>query len=261
MKRTNLAILSFAVFAIACGNDPITNAGYFDDDVDRSVDSSVHDDHSQNNTTIYNIDESQHNDNSTTITTIVDSVIVIRDTIKYNTLDTVHVIVKDTVKHTKIDTTHETVYDTVHVLNTDTLYRTVLDTIRKKVTVNDTVRKTIVDTNIVRVEVVETDTVAPTLTSDSEVGSLQFSLRKSNLKGHKDLLVSDESADYGSEIVLTYKADNRTYTIKRTISGSLQTIEVETVDDCITITEIHLINHYSDIEYESYKGAKTVCVG
>lgn len=260
MKRTNLSILSFAVFAIACGNDPITNAGYFDDDVDRSVDSSVHDDHSQNNTTIYNIDESQHNDNSTTITTIVDSVIVIRDTIKYNTLDTVHVIVKDTVKHTKIDTLHETVYDTVNVLNTDTLYRTVLDTIRKKVTVNDTVRKTIVDTNIVRVEVVESDTVAATLTTDSEVGNLQFALQKRNLKNYRSLLVKG-GEDYGSEIILTFKTASRTYSIKRSLTSSWTTIEVETNEDCITITDVRLISYPSNIEYESYKGAKIVCVG
>lgn len=37
MKKTNLSILSLTVFAIACGNDPITNAGYFDDDIDKSV--------------------------------------------------------------------------------------------------------------------------------------------------------------------------------------------------------------------------------
>lgn len=256
----NKLLLGTAIFLTACGNDPITNAGYFDDDVDRSVEETTTDDHSQNNTTIYNIDESQHNDNSTTITTIVDSLIVIRDTIKYNTLDTIHITIKDTVKHTKIDTTYKTIYDTVSVLKNDTLYRTILDTIHRKVTVKDTIHKTVIDTNVVRVEVIETDTVVPTLTSNSSTGNIVLALQKSNLSEYKNLLIRDKENDYGTEIVLTYKTGIKTYTIKHTLTTAWYTADIETNEECITITEIHLINYSSNIEYESYKGAKLLCV-
>lgn len=144
----NKLLLGTALFLTACGNDPITNAGYFDDDVDRSVEETTTDDHSTN----YTVDKSQHN-NSTNITTYVDSVIVVRDTVTVYNHDTLYVNVKDTVRDTIKRTLN--IYDTITVkeIITDTIVKT--DTVLKVKT--DTVLK--VDTLLTLDTVVVYDTI------------------------------------------------------------------------------------------------------
>ena len=130
----NLAIIALATILAACGNDPITNAGYFDDDVDRS----------NNTTTNYTNDESNtsNSNNTTTNNYYHDSVIVVHDTltrtITTRVTDTLYV--KDTLTFT--DTL------TVHTSSTDTIVKNIKEVVRDtlKVTVRDTVVERVVDT-------------------------------------------------------------------------------------------------------------------
>ena len=143
MKRSNITILMSTVIAIACGNDPVTNAGYFDDDLDRSVDQSVHDDHSSNTTTIttttttddhstVTIDDHSHVTNNYFPDTVyVRDTIRTRDTVSRTVRDTVlkvdtitvHTVKHDTITKHKVDTVTTTVYDTVLSVKYDTVYR------------------------------------------------------------------------------------------------------------------------------------------
>ena len=123
----NKLLIGTAILLTACGNDPITKAGYFDDDVENSVEETTTTDNSTN----YTVDKSQHN--STNITTIVDSIIVVRDTGTFYYHDTLMVNVKDTVRDTIKRT--ENVYDTITIkeIITDTIVK--VDTILKRDTV------------------------------------------------------------------------------------------------------------------------------
>ena len=167
MKKLFIFGLAVAMLS-ACGNDPVTNAGYFDDDLDRSNDSSYHDDHSDRSTTI-----DDHSDRSTTVDnhsvisnhyypdtlvvidtivhTITDTVIQrVHDTLNINTLeidtvitvDTVKTVVRDTVKTIKRDTVEKikTVHDTIATTIYDTVKTVRFDTIIETKTVRDTVR-------------------------------------------------------------------------------------------------------------------------
>lgn len=145
----NITILALATILAACGNDPITNAGYFDDDVDRS----------NNTTTNYTNDESNtsNSNNTTTNNYYHDSVIVVHDTltrtITTRVTDTMYV--KDTLTFT--DTL------TVHTSSTDTIVKNIKEVVRDtlrdtlKVTVRDTVRELRVDT--IKEVITKTDTV------------------------------------------------------------------------------------------------------
>lgn len=142
-------ILALATILAACGNDPITNAGYFDDDVDKST----------TTTTNYTNDESNtsNSNNTTTNNYYHDSVIVVHDTltrtITTRVTDTMYV--KDTLTFT--DTL------TVHTSSTDTIVKNIKEVVRDTlrdtltVTVRDTVRELRVDT--IKEVITKTDTV------------------------------------------------------------------------------------------------------
>ena len=141
----SLFIFGLAVAMLsACGNDPVTNAGYFDDDLDRSIDSSTHDDHSSNTittTTTTTVDDHSNvtiDDHSHVTNNFYPDTVYVRDTIRMR--DTVSKTVRDTVRTTdtvtvqkvkrdtviqhRIDTVKTTVYDTVKTVQYDTVYST-----------------------------------------------------------------------------------------------------------------------------------------
>lgn len=211
MKQTNIFILLFAILTIACGNDPTTNAGYFDDDVDRSVDQSVQDDHSQKNTSIYTNDESSHDDNSITITKIVDSLIIIRDTIHYNTTDTIHIIIKDTVEKkivdTIIDTVKQTKVDTIIKHKIDTLKQVRIDTVKQ--TIIDTVYTKIIDTIRISMEEIPRDTTI--ILYDTTDGIITAKTYKGVV--YKDVFYEAHEYQYGLEVKSTYYSTGFTFHI------------------------------------------------
>ena len=145
----HIATLALATILAACGNDPVTYAGYFDDDQDKST----------NTTTNYTNDESNtsNSNNTTTNNYYHDSVIVVHDTltrtITTRVTDTLYV--KDTLTFT--DTL------TVHTSSTDTIVKNVKEVVRDTlrdtltVTVRDTVRELRVDT--IKEVITKTDTV------------------------------------------------------------------------------------------------------
>lgn len=165
----NKLIIGTAILLTACGNDPVTYAGYFDEDMDRSVEENTTDDHSTN----YTVDKSQHN-NSTTITTIVDSVVFVRDTVTVYNHDTLYVNVKDTVRDTVKRTLN--IYDTITVkeIITDTIVKT--DTIIK----TDTVLK--VDTILNRDIVVVYDTIKKANSIDIIDTTIEYCDNANNVK-------------------------------------------------------------------------------
>ena len=145
MKKLFIFGLAVAMLS-ACGNDPVTNAGYFDDDLDRSNDSSYHDDHSSNTittttTTTTTVDDHSNvtiDDHSHVTNNFFPDTVYVRDTIRMR--DTVSKTVRDTVKKTdtvtvqkvkrdtvvqhRIDTVKTTVYDTIKTVQYDTVYST-----------------------------------------------------------------------------------------------------------------------------------------
>lgn len=157
MKKLFIFGLAVAMLS-ACGNDPVTNAGYFDDDLDRSIDSSTHDDHSQNNTTITNDDHSSVviDDHSSVNHYYTDTIFVV-DTVFHETTDTIYKMTVDTLYKTHIDTLYKTLYDTLTTTIIDTVINTLVDTVVQRVI--DTVINTMVDTVYTRV----VDTVVTSL--------------------------------------------------------------------------------------------------
>jgi len=149
MKKLFIFGLAVAMLS-ACGNDPVTNAGYFDDDLDRSIDSSTHDDHSQNNTTITSDDHSSVviDDHSSVNHYYTDTIFVV-DTVFHETTDTIYKMTVDTLYKTHIDTLYKTLYDTLTTTIIDTVINTLVDTVVQRVI--DTVINTMVDTVYTRV--------------------------------------------------------------------------------------------------------------
>lgn len=147
-----LTLLTLALIVTGCGNDPITNAGYFDDDVDRSTTTTTN--YSNDESTTSNSNNSTNSNNTTTNNYYHDSIIVvhdtltrtvtkrvtdttiIRDTVSLTDTITVHTVSVDTIVKTMRDVVLDTLTITVH----DTVKETKMDTIKEIVTVTDTVR-------------------------------------------------------------------------------------------------------------------------
>jgi hypothetical protein len=272
MKKLFIFGLAVAMLS-ACGNDPVTNAGYFDDDLDRSVDNSYHDDHSQHNSTTYNIDQSQHNDNSTTITTVVDSVVVIRDTFLVDTYDTVHVTIQDTVLDTIKHSIKVPIYDTISILTADTLLLPVIDTIHRPVYVKDTVKDTIVKKVSITTPIVSTEKTESIQHFDSlddiEL-SINFYTKSSSNNSLWDnrIAINDKNKTrtrHGERMytITYYGYDNNRYVIHYRTSGSLWQY-IRTNNGCINIVDVH-ISAYTTSDCGEYEflwatGSAVICV-
>lgn len=271
MKRSNIAVLMLASLTIACGVD-VTDpqAGYFDKgtNTDNHVDNHV--DNSQTTSTTYNIDQSQHNDNSTSITTIVDSVIVLRDTILINSYDTIRVTFQDTIRDTIQHKIKVPVYDTITVLNADTLLLPVIDTIHIKNTVHDTIRDTVykeITLNAPKISTSPDDNIIKyEKLSDID---LSVTFNKVSYSGNYwdyELAIRDTNKDRASHTLMYsityYGYQNNRYVIHYRNNGSLWQ-SIRTNNGCINIVDVHIsdygIGAVGGPEYLWATGTSIVC--
>lgn len=208
---------------VACGNDPITNAGYFDDDVDRST----------TTTTAYTNDESttSNSNNTTTNNYYHDSVIVVHDTltrtITTRVTDTMYV--KDTLTFTDTLTIHTSTTDTIVKNIREVVRDTLTDTLT--ITIRDTVRETKTDT--IKEIITQTDTVR-LLTRDT-ISVLMTDYFDSLQSLYDNLLSYRGKAIVADYYTITYSRSTEQYaTMKVTTDRTFPTPVGGTYSVCMT---------------------------
>ena len=282
MKRRVTSYLIGAMFLTGCGCDPSLDVtGVSETENENTPVSAPYNkgtvvvgdgntvDNSQTTSTTYNIDQSQHNDNSTSITTIVDSVIVLRDTILINSYDTIRVTFQDTIRDTIRHEIKVPVYDTITLLKADTLFRPVIETIHTKKTVHDTIRDTVykeITLNAPKIRTSPDDNIIK-YENLSDI-DLSVTFRKGsygNLWDY-DLAIRDTNKDRASHTLMYsityYGYNNNRYVINYRNNGSLWQ-SINTNNGCINIVDVHIsdygIGAVGGPEYLWAMGTSIVC--
>lgn len=227
-------------------------------------------DNSQTTSTTYNIDQSQHNDNSTSITTIVDSVIVLRDTILVDSYDTIRVTFQDTIRDTIQHKIQVPVYDTITVLNADTLLLPVIDTLKRQRTVYDTIRDTVykeITLNAPKIRTSPDDNIIKYETlSDIDLSVTFMKVTYDGNYWDYEIAISDTNKDRKSKTLMYtityYGYQNNRYVIHYRNNGSLWQ-SIRTNNGCINIVDVHIsdygIGAVGGPEYLWAVGTSIVC--